>query len=220
MTLKRLWRRKLPTGEALVEEARRRGISEYETWKGGAEGKTTLDEPELQRRVLAARADRRSMILNFCQTLGIIAALVFSLWSLHIARVQKSAELMLAFDDKLSSGGSARVAEALDRNRNLDKTEVTDDELEDFLDKYELLGVAYQYHLIDKGMTYDAFEYELEKALGDRKVRHFLLESRSEGPDIYDRLLEMARSFGIDTSAFAGAAASSSKSPSIQPKPR
>jgi hypothetical protein len=48
------WRRKLPTGEALVDEARRLGVSEQEIWKGGAEGHTTLDESELQRRVLAA----------------------------------------------------------------------------------------------------------------------------------------------------------------------
>jgi hypothetical protein len=199
LALKRLWIRKLPGGEALVEEARRLGVSEYETWKGGGEGKTILDEPELQRRVLAARADRRSKILNFVQTLGIIVAILFPLWHLHIERVQKSAELMLAFDQKLSSGGSGRVAKALDRDGNLDKANVGDDDLEDFLDKYELLGVAYRYHLIDKGMVYDAFEYDLEKALGDRKVRRFLLESQSGGPDIYDRLLELARSFGIDT---------------------
>jgi hypothetical protein len=160
------------------------------------------------------------MILSLAQTLGIIGALAFSIWNLHVQSVQKSAELMMAFDDKLSSGGSALVVKALDKNGNLDEANVGDDELEDFLDKYETLAAAYRHGLLNKDMAYDAFSYDLETALSDPKVIHFLSDSRSEEGDFYDGVLELARSFGIDTGAFASAAASRSKSPSIRAKPK
>ena len=54
------WKRKLPTGDALEEEAARLGVSLQEIYKGGAQGRTILNEPELQRRILAAWADRRN----------------------------------------------------------------------------------------------------------------------------------------------------------------
>ena len=50
-------------------------------------------------------------------------------------------------------------------------------------------------------MAYDAFSYDLEKALQDAKVRKYLAESRREEGDIYDGVLELARSFSIPTIA-------------------
>jgi hypothetical protein len=187
LTMNLPWRRKLPTGEALVEEAERRGVSLHETWKGGAEGKTIVDEAELQRRVLAARSARQSMIVNLAQTIGIVAALGLSVWNLQVERAEKSGELMLTFNTVLYSGGSERIARTLDENGNLDKANVEDAQLEDFLDKYELLDLLYKYHLINKDMAYNAFEYELETGLGDPKVRLYLLKSRSESTDLHWR---------------------------------
>jgi hypothetical protein len=51
--------RKLPTGSALEAEAERLGVTLYDIYKT-KEGLKYLDEPELQRRVLAAWADRRN----------------------------------------------------------------------------------------------------------------------------------------------------------------
>jgi hypothetical protein len=70
---------KLPTGDALEEEAVRRGVSLHGTWTGGAQVQTTLDEAELQSRVLAARIERRGARLNIIQTVGIIGTLVLIL---------------------------------------------------------------------------------------------------------------------------------------------
>jgi len=53
------WGRKLPTGAALEAEAERLGVTLYDIYKT-KEGVKYLDEPELQRRVLAAWADRRN----------------------------------------------------------------------------------------------------------------------------------------------------------------
>jgi hypothetical protein len=87
------WRRKLPTGERLDSEALRLGVSSQDIWRTGAPVRTIMDEAELQRRVLAARADRRGRILNIVQTVGIIGALLVSTWSLHVQSVQKSGQL-------------------------------------------------------------------------------------------------------------------------------
>lgn len=73
------WRRKLPTGDAPEEEAVRLGVSLHETWVGGAQGRTTINESELQSRVLSARAERRSALLNIVQTVGILGGLALTL---------------------------------------------------------------------------------------------------------------------------------------------
>jgi hypothetical protein len=197
----RLWKGTLPTGEKLEREAECLGGTLHETWKGGAQGHTILDEPELQRRVLAARTARQSAVLNFAQTAGIIGTLLFYVVYMHAQSVQKSAELMLAFDQRLNSGSSALVAKALEEHGNLNKIGIKDvaleDAIDDFLGNYELLDAAYRHNLIDKDMAEDAFSYDLEKALRDAKVRQFLAESEAEESDIYDGVLELARSWKI-----------------------
>jgi len=194
----------LPSGTALLDEARRYGLSEADISKAGPGGEAVLDEPKLQRRVLAARADWRSEIVSVFQTLGIIGAMAVSMWGLHIQSVQKSAELMLSFNDRLYSNGSALVMKALDRDGNLNSASIGDEEVEDFLDKYELLASAYRYRLINRDMAYGAFSYDLETALKDPKVRRFLAQARTGGTNFYEGVLKLARSFGIDVSAIAG----------------
>jgi hypothetical protein len=46
-----------------------------------------------------------------------------------------------------------------------------DNAIDDFLGDYELLNTAYNYELINRDMAWDAFTYELEKALQDRTIR-------------------------------------------------
>jgi hypothetical protein len=70
------WKRKLPTGDALEEEAARLGVSLQEIYKGGAQGRTILNEPELQRRILAAWADRRNARLWLLALVSAIASVL------------------------------------------------------------------------------------------------------------------------------------------------
>ena len=198
---------KLPTGGALEEEAVRLGVSLHGTLTSGAQGRTTLNEPELQSRVLAARAERRGAILNMVQSVGIVATLVLTLviaaWSHRAQQHEKSADLMIKFDELLEAGGSGRVSRELDLRGNLDHTTLSGDELDDaldeFLSNYESIDDAQRYHLIDEDMAYDAFEYDLEKALKDRTILAYIAESRSragEG-DVWDGVLHLARAWKI-----------------------
>jgi hypothetical protein len=196
------WNRPLPLGEELESEARRLGVSLEEAWTGGKEGRTKLAEAELQLRVLAARSERRNAVLNGTQTVGIIITIVLTfvltLASQHRESVKTSADLMLKFDERLSHQGAGRVALALDMDGNLDKRpDITDQDIDEFLGTYELLAAAYRNHLIDDDMAYDAFSYDLEKALQDKKIRAFIEASRAEQPDVFDGVLELARAFGI-----------------------
>ncbi len=200
------WRRKpLPTGEALESEAARLGVSLHEIYKGGAQGNTILDEPELQRRVLAALGERRSAVLSFVQTAGLIFALLLTLglalWNAHRESERESADLILRFNELLNSGGSGRIIKALDLDGNLDHLafggEALDDAIDDLLSDYELLDAAYRNKLIDNDTAYDAFSYDLEKALRDPKVRQYLSASIGKQSDVYSGVLELAAAWKL-----------------------
>lgn len=205
------WRRPLPTGEKLEKEAARLGVTLHETLKDGAQGHTILDEPELQRRVLAVRSARQSTILNFAQTVSIVGTLIFYIWYLHVTAVQKSGELMLQFDQRLNSGGSKHVTEALDEDGSLAKIDLSgralDDAIDDFLSNYELLAAAYRHDLIDKDMAEDAFSYDLGEALNDSKVRQFIAESKAQESDLYDGVIELAHEWNLKFPAISPAKA-------------
>jgi hypothetical protein len=136
-------------------------------------------------------------ILNLVQTFGIIVALSVSAWGVHVQEVAKSAELTLSLTKDLSSGQSGVILMALEMRGNLDKTNVTDEAIDEFLDNYELVDMAYHHHLINWDMADDAFSYDLGKALNDAKIRRFLSESRGEEADVYDGVLELARALDI-----------------------
>lgn len=201
------WRRKqLPTGDALESEAARLGVSLHEIYKGGAQGHTLLDEPELQRRVLAAWSEQRNAVLSFVQTIGIIFTLLLTLglalWIGHRESKRESADLMLRFDELLNSGGSGRLIKALNLNGNLDHVgfggEALDDAIDDLLSNYELLDAAYRNNLIDKDIAYDAFSYDLERALRDPKVRQYLSDSMGEERDVYSGVFELAAAWKLN----------------------
>src|ERR1700685_1505766 len=86
-------------------------------------------------------------LLNLAQTLGIIGAVSVSVWTVHVQRVAKSAELTLNLSQALDSGQAKVVSMALDMNGNLDKTKVSDEEIEEFLDHYEDVAMAYRHGL-------------------------------------------------------------------------
>lgn len=203
-------KRMLPAGAELIEEAKRRGVSlEDLPYKEPIGIKQFPDDPRneaaIQSRVLAARAEHRNAAINLFQTVGIIGSLlltlILALWNGHIQSQRESADMMLKFDGMLSAGGSGDLLETLDMYGNLNRVQapadVVDAKIEDLLDKYELLAAAYRYHLINDDMAYDAFSYDLEKALKGVKVRKFITESRSEEGDIYDGVLELAQAWRI-----------------------
>ena len=202
----------MPFGDALEAEAIRLGVSLRGTRKSDAWGREHFDEPELQSRILAARAERRASNLNLLQTVGIIGSLSLTLFVAifnHRAQVQeetiqkhqKSAELMIKFGEMLDTGGSGLIVLELDRRGNLDHIKLKGDDLEDaideFLGNYESINAAQQYRLIDADMADDAFEYSLDRALHDRTVLAYIASSRRDESDVWDGVLDLARTWNI-----------------------
>ncbi len=185
------WKRKLPTGETLYREAERLGLHFDKLDK--------TRDADLKQRVLVAWAERRNAIVNYTQTFAIVATLLITLGvALSTQREQRnreSADLMLKFEDMLYSGRSAPVTKAVEMDVALDKaTDVDDEAIDEFLGNYELLDAAYRHGLISVDMAYDAFEYDLETALEDARVRRFVTDARTkEGSDIYSGVLDLAR---------------------------
>jgi hypothetical protein len=113
------WRREPLTGEPLIEEAQRLNVSlsdlpfEVRLKPGGRID--PANEPEIRRRIQIARSDRR---LNRIQSVGIVLGLVLTagiaLWHGHVEAKRESADMMLKFDERLSSGASRPVATALE----------------------------------------------------------------------------------------------------------
>jgi hypothetical protein len=60
-------------------------------------------------------------ILNLAQTFGIVVAVSVSVWTAHVQRVAKSAELTLKLSKALDSGQAKVISMALDMDGNLDK---------------------------------------------------------------------------------------------------
>jgi hypothetical protein len=116
---------------------------------------------------------------------------------------QKSAELMIEFGKLLDAGGSGRISRELDNRGNLDHITLSgddlDDALDDFLGNYESIDAAQKYHLIDEDMAYDAFEYDLEKALKDQKILSYIAQSQSlpDDSDVWNGVLDLARAWDI-----------------------
>ncbi len=191
------WARPLPQGKELVKEAERLGVTPHETWTGG-EARTVIDEAELQRRVIAARADQK----NTLQVIAIIASLAIStsvaVWSLHSQSVRTSGELMLKFEDRIYQGGSRAVAIAFDRDKALSsRADISDDDIEEFLGNYELLAIAYQHSLISRGMAYAVFSGDLETAFRDQRFRRLLCEDKREESDYWAEVFYLAKQFKI-----------------------
>jgi hypothetical protein len=144
------WKRKLPTGEILYREAERLGLHFDKTDK--------TRDADLQQRVLVAWAERRNAIVNYTQTIAIVATLLITLGvaisTQREQRNQESADLMLKFEALLYSGRSAPVTKALEMDIALNKAKDVDDEaIDEFLGNYELLDAAYRHGLIN-GLTW------------------------------------------------------------------
>jgi hypothetical protein len=189
------WKRKLPTGETLYREAERLGLH--------FDAKDKTRDADLQQRVLVAWAERRNAIVNYTQTFAIVGTLLITLGvafsTQRDQRNRESADLMLKFEDMMYSQRSGPVVRALEMDIDLGKAKDVDDEaIDEFLGNYELLDAAYRHHLIDPDMADDAFEADLESALKDAKVRHFITNARTEdGADMYDGVLDLARTWKI-----------------------
>ena len=173
------WRQKLPTGEALRAEAARVGLH--------FDPGDRKNDAELQQRVLVAWVERRNAVVNYTQTFAIIGTLlitlVLAIWNEQRQSNQESADLMIKFSEMLASGKSGLVAETLDLNGNLEQAKNVDDEaIDEFLGNYDLLAAAYRHGLINKDMADDAFSYDLEKALQDRRIRAFSLSRGRKNP--------------------------------------
>ena len=169
--MKRPWNRRAPYDP---EQALREVLAEARHL-GVIVGEEFLPK-DLQDRVRVARADRRNAILNWAQSIGIIRTTLIITLALHRSDQrsqrlerqaeadQRSAEMMLKFADKLSSGPSAQIEMPLQLNGNLSKQKVSDEQLDEFLGNYELLDDAYRYGLINEDMAYNAFSFDLDKA--------------------------------------------------------
>jgi len=142
---------------------------------------------------------------NYVQTFGIIATLIIAvglaIWNGHRESSRESADLMIRFAHMLNSGSSKLIMRELDLHGNLRHIRVSgddlDDAIDDFLGRYDLLNTAYDYKLINQDMAWDAFSYELEKALQDTTIRQFIADAQGEESDVYDGPLKLAQSFGI-----------------------
>jgi hypothetical protein len=81
----------------------------------------------------------------------------------------------------------------------------SDEAIDDFLSKHELVDTAYRNGLLDEDMAYDAFSYDLERALRDARIREYIAESRREESDLFDGVLEVTQAWRLKFPAIVAA---------------
>lgn len=112
---------------------------------------------------------------------------------------KESAELMIKFDDKLNSGRAEIVTDALDLCGSLKcAPSANDTDIDEFLSDYELISVAYKDGLLENIEAINAFGYDLNKALKDTQILHFILATKVKEPSDYNDILHMALQWGIN----------------------
>ena len=125
---------------------------------------------------------------------------LFSLRTYYTDEKRVSADFMLRFDQLIEDGTDGEILGAIDAGRPILKEHggaFTDEELDRLLADLQLLATAYNNHVINDRMTYDAFSYDLEDTHENKEVAIFIAnEGKQTGnDDLYNGFIDLAMKF-------------------------
>jgi hypothetical protein len=113
---------------------------------------------------------------------------LYQLWDLKMAKYDRSAQVLMRFDQELYSGSNPEVRHILDHGGPLlkkNKGRITDEQLGDYLDVLESLSDTHDRGLVDKEMFSDWESGYITTAYENKEVREYLFEQQKEDPDTY-----------------------------------
>src|ERR1700693_4420507 len=137
-------------------------------------------------------------ILSGVVTIVTLPIVIYQLFDIKKAKYDRSTQLLGIFDQEFYSGANLDVRHAIKRKGPLLKEHggpITDEQLEDYLDVFEVLSDAYDRHLIEKDMLYTYESYYFEETYQNKEVQEYLSEARKEDPDFYQGFEELAKRF-------------------------
>jgi hypothetical protein len=114
-------------------------------------------------------------------------------------RSSQSVQLMFQINEHVRSGTSSRLVAAINSGAPIfePKGKFTDEDVDNYLMNWELLAVAYDHSVINRGMLYDAFSYDISAAWKNPEIQKFIKDTRKQSgeSDLYGGVEELATRF-------------------------
>lgn len=135
------------------------------------------------------------------QTVGIVGAFIVAIMASRLDERRTAATIMFEFDKMLNAAPRKGVIQAAERGECLlkqNRGRFTEADLDNVLDVYDLVSVAYDSSLIPKTMLVEEFGSSFEKIYRSAEVQDYLKGVRVQ-PDteMWASLDNLARDLGI-----------------------
>ncbi len=130
-----------------------------------------------------SRWDFISRFLRTIEIVAIVAVVIFAAIQIRDMRNMQSAQLMLEFNEDLTSTTNSRIITAIEKNQPVFQKsggEFTTTDIDNYLGIYELLNNVSEIGLISDNMLYNAFSYDIIKTYQNKEIQDYLSEIRQE----------------------------------------
>ena len=124
-----------------------------------------------------------SRLLRVVEIVAIVIAVIFATVQIRDIRNMQSAQLMLDFNNQLSTDKNLRLIVAIEEDEPIFKKtggEFTTADIDQYLGIYELLNNVSEIGLISDDMLYNAFSYDIIKTYQNKEIQDYLSEIRQE----------------------------------------
>ncbi|MGC9611001.1 MAG: hypothetical protein ABSE68_02160 [Minisyncoccia bacterium] len=141
------------------------------------------------------RTNKYLVIATIALLIGTIFSSIFSSWyQVKSTKNQESTNLMISFSNDLRSERNSALVYAIGTNQKpllqINHGQFSDEQLDNYLMKYELIYSAYQSGLINKEIIKTAFDYDLMEAYKNSEVQKFI---KDVGPDKYPGFITLSK---------------------------
>ena len=138
--------------------------------------------------------------LRIVEVIAIIIGVVFAAVQIKDVRDMQSADLMLRFNDALSTEKNSKISYTIEENKPLfteNGGEFSTIDIDNYLGMFELISTVYQARLITNDMLYDAFSSFTTRAYDNPEIKSYLAKIRRENNTYFLGFEELAKAIKV-----------------------
>lgn len=135
--------------------------------------------------------------LRCIEVVAIVAGVIYAGMQLSDVRNMQSAQLMLTFNDDLSTATNAGITTAIEDGKPLfigNGGQYATTSIDLYLGDYELLNNVFQAGLISNDMLYNGFSYDIVKTYQNPEIRNYLADIQKGDPTLFSGFEQLAQS--------------------------
>jgi hypothetical protein len=141
-----------------------------------------------------------SRVFKIIEIFAIIGGIIFAVIQIRDVRNMQSAQLMLDFNNELSSDINSEIVTVIEESqpifiKNGGRFNSTD--IDNYLTTYELINNVYEAGLMTGDMLYNAFSYEIVRTYDNKEIQNYLFEIRQEDELFFAGFERLAKSLKI-----------------------